>query len=191
MRLTSQPSETPTELILRAQQGEAQAVGALYDQHHSALFRFIWARVGDPTLAEDLTGDVFMRMLTALPRYRPSAAPFRVWLYRIARNRLIDHYRQTRARPTAPLSSIETHTAPDADVALLLEQKLLLAEVQGALAQLEAAASEVLALRFLAGLSIEETAATVGKTPAAVKAVQHRGLAALRRTLSPTEASHD
>lgn len=191
MQLTSQPSETPPELITRAQQGEAQAVGALYDQHHSALFRFVWARVGDPTLAEDLTGDVFMRMLTALPRYRPSAVPFRVWLYRIARNRLIDHYRQTRARPVVPLSAIETHNAPDSDLPLLVEQKLSAAEVQRALTQLPEAHSEVLALRFLAGLSVEETAATLGKTQAAVKAAQHRGLAALRRALTPTEASHD
>lgn len=191
MQLTSQPSETPPELITRAQQGEAQAVGALYDQHRSALFRFVWARVGDPTLAEDLTGDVFMRMLTALPRYRPSAVPFRVWLYRIARNRLIDHYRQTRARPVVPLSAIETHNAPDSDLPLLVEQKLSAAEVQRALTQLPETHSEVLALRFLSGLSVEETAATLGKTQAAVKAAQHRGLAALRRALTPTEASHD
>ena len=84
------------ELIALAQSGDADAMGALYDQHHEALFRYIWLKVGDRHLAEDLAGDVFVRMLAALPRYRPMQATFRAWLYRIAHNLVMDYWHYCR-----------------------------------------------------------------------------------------------
>jgi RNA polymerase sigma-70 factor (ECF subfamily) len=78
------------DLIARAQRGHADAVGLLYDQHHEALFRYLWLKVGERPLAEDLTGDVFVRRVAGLPRYRPMQAPFRAWLDRIAHNLVMD-----------------------------------------------------------------------------------------------------
>jgi RNA polymerase sigma-70 factor (ECF subfamily) len=167
-------------VVTRAQRGEVDAIGALYDQHQEAIFRYLWARLGERQAAEDLTGDVFMRMIGALPNYRPSA-PFRAWLYRIARNRLIDHYRR-RAQSPLPLTHAEVKTA-EADPITLAEHTLTIERLHRALAQLEEAQREVVALRFLSGLSLQETAAALDKTEAAIKALQHRGLAALRGLL--------
>ncbi|HJW83757.1 MAG TPA: sigma factor, partial [Anaerolineae bacterium] len=71
------PDSDGLELVTRAQGGDVDAIGALYDQHHDSIFRYVWSRVGDRRLAEDLTGDVFAQMLAALPNYRPSGTPFR------------------------------------------------------------------------------------------------------------------
>ncbi|MGH2522837.1 MAG: RNA polymerase sigma factor [Anaerolineales bacterium] len=174
-------------LAERAQGGDVDAIGVLYDQHHEALFRYVWSRVGERQLAEDLTGDIFMRMVAALPRYRPSAAPFRAWLYGIARNRLIDHYRRQRGREPLPLAQAEEyglHDGDEGDPSSLLEYKLTIEQVHRALKTLEATQREVVALRFLSGLSLQEVAAALEKSEGAVKALQHRGLAALRRALA-------
>ena len=92
------------DLIQRAQnkRGDpgagAEAVGALYDRYQQAVFRYVWARVSNPQLAEDLTGEVFARMLSHLPGYKVTSAPFLAWLYAIARNLVADHHRKTAGR---------------------------------------------------------------------------------------------
>ena len=174
------------EIVARAQKGEAEAVGRLYEAYQAAIFRYLWLHLGERELAEDLTGEVFIRMLKALPRYRASATPFRAWLYRIARNLAIDQGR--RARQASPVSfedeAASAHPDPAGDPAPQVDQRLSLEALQVALAKLEAGQREVVALRFLAGLSLRETAAAVNKTEAAVKALQHRGLAALNQCLN-------
>lgn len=171
------------KLVNRAQTGEAEAIGRLYDQHQAEIFRYLWARVGERSVAEDLTGEVFMRMLTGLPTYRPSAAPFRAWLYQIARNLLIDHYRKFGTRTMDSLHQVETISDDTPDLVTMLDQRLTMERVHRALARLDEAQREVVTLRFLSGLSLQEVAQTVGKTENAVKALQHRGLAALRQIL--------
>lgn len=172
------------DLVARAQAGDAEAIGQLYDQHHEALFRYVCARVGERQLAEDLTGEVFMRMLNALPRYRATAAPFRAWLYQIARNLLVDHYRKVSGQVMLPLQQAETAEVEPGDIAALVEQQLTLERVHQALVLLDETQREVVTLRFLSGLSLQEVAAALGKTEAAIKALQHRGLAALREILT-------
>ncbi len=169
--------------VRRAQRGDADAVGHLYDAHHQALFRYVWSRLGERALAEDITGEVFMRMLSALPRYRVSAAPFRAWLYQIARNLLIDHYRRTGDHVALPLQQVDLVGSAAVDMTTLVEEQLTLERVHQALARLDATQREVVTLRFLSGLSLQEAAALLGKSEMAVKALQHRGLAALRQAL--------
>src|SRR5574341_1591695 len=82
------------ELVRRAQRGEVEAIGVLYDLHYQAVFRYFKARVGDPQTAEDLTGELFRRMLTSLPGYRAIGEPFRAWLFRLAHQHMVDNYRQ-------------------------------------------------------------------------------------------------
>jgi RNA polymerase sigma-70 factor (ECF subfamily) len=158
----------------------------LYDEHHESIFRYLWLRLGDRQLAEDLTGDVFMRMLSALPGYRSVGLPFRAWLYRIAHNLLIDHIRKTNHRQPVPLEAVEGHADEDHSFSEF-ERRLQVDQLGWALAQLDEAQREVVVLRFIAGLSLKETALAVGKTEAAVKSMQHRSLAALRQLLSEPE----
>lgn len=172
------------DVVARAQKGDVDAVGLLYDLHQEAIFRYLWARLGERQTAEDLTGEVFLRMLGALPNYQVTAIPFRAWLYRIARNLLVDHYRRTGARPALPLEVAEAASAPDPDPLGHVVRQLSIEKLHHALARLDDAQREVVTLRFLSGLSLQETAATLERTEAAVKALQHRGLATLRQALA-------
>ncbi len=174
------------ELITRAQRGEVNAIGWLYDRHRESIFRYLWARLDDRQLAEDLTGDVFMRMLDALPRYQMKGLPFRAWLYRIAHNLLIDHFRKLNHQATVSLEAAE-ELGTDDELGRTIEQRQLTERLQAALLRLEPTQSEVIVLRFLAGLSLQETALTLGKTEAAIKALQYRGLNGLRHALEPLE----
>ncbi|CAG1012640.1 ECF RNA polymerase sigma factor SigD [Anaerolineae bacterium] len=174
------------ELITHAQRGEVNAIGRLYDRHRESVFRYLWLRLDDRQLAEDLTGDVFMRMLDALPRYRLQGLPFRAWLYRIAHNLLIDYFRKMNHQTTVPIEIAEELETDD-DPGRTIEQVLLTERLQAVLLRLEPTQCEVIVLRFLAGLSLRETAQTLGKTEAAIKALQHRGLSGLRRALEPLE----
>lgn len=182
------PESSDAVLITHAQRGDVNAIGRLYDRHRESIFRYLWIRLDDQPLAEDLTGDVFMRMLAALPRYQQQGLPFRAWLYRIAHNLLIDYFRKLNHQATVPLEAVEDQGAGD-DPDQAVEQALLSERLQAALRDLEPTQSDVVTLRFLVGLSLHETALTLGKTEAAIKALQHRGLEKLRRKLEPLEGS--
>ena len=173
--------ETPgPDLVALAQRGDMDAIGALYDQHYEAVFRYLCSRAGDRQLAQDLTGDVFKRMLTGLPQYRQRGLPFRAWLFRIAHNLLTDHYRKESGHVSVMLDETERQGGGEADPAAVVEQKLMFEQAYRALAELGDLQRQVLTLRFLSGLSLREVALALGKTEDAVKALQRRGLAALR-----------
>jgi RNA polymerase sigma-70 factor (ECF subfamily) len=180
------------ELVRRAQgrQGSsgAEAVGEIYDRYHERIFRYLWARVSEKQLAEDLTAEVFMRMITHLHQYRTPAtlapeAPFQTWLYRIAHNLLVDHYRNKSRRQEQSLEQVEHLAEEHGDVAKIVEQRLRFEQVQTALQQISPEHQDVLILRFMIGLSLQEVAQVLGKTLAVVKITQHRGLEKLRVAL--------
>ena len=173
------------DLVALALRGDAEAIGSLYDMHYQAIFRYFQVRVGEQELAEDLTGDVFKRMLTGLPQYRPMGLPFRAWLFRIAHNLLVDHYRRESGHRSAALCETERQGGSDADPASVVEQRLTMEQACRALSELDPPQRDVLALRFLSGLSLREVALALNRTEDSVKALQRRGLAALRLTLIP------
>jgi RNA polymerase sigma-70 factor (ECF subfamily) len=179
------PDTERDDRVKRAQDGSLSAIRELYLDHHEHIFRFIWSRVHDPDLAEDLTGEVFVRMVTALSSYHDRSLPFRAWLYRIARNLVIDWYRKKSRQMSVPLDAqrvagnlIESQSPEETT-----EQALTLERVRQALERIDPTQREVVELRFLAGLSLKDVALAIGKTIAAVKALQHRGLASLRASL--------
>jgi RNA polymerase sigma-70 factor (ECF subfamily) len=171
------------DLVRQAQQGDVNAVGVLYDRHHLHIYRYLWSRVQDPQAAEDLTGEVFARMVTALPRYRLRKTPFRAWLYRIAHNLMVDHIRQHGQRHLVPLYDGENTRAEGQDPATMIEQHMTIERVKDALNEIDPAQQEVVILRFLVGLPLKEVSAATNKSVAAVKSLQHRGLKALRAAL--------
>jgi RNA polymerase sigma-70 factor (ECF subfamily) len=170
-----------TTLIARAQEGEDAAVGELYDRYREQVFQYLYYRVGESQTAEDLTAEVFVRAMEALPRYRPRGRPFRAWLFQIARNPAVDHYRQAgRRRHVALSDGIPHHGAtPEESV----ESRLTSARLYRALQTLKDSQREVIVLRFVVELPIAEVAGALGKTEDAVKGLQRRGLKALRQTL--------
>ena len=183
---------TPTEqddaaLAVRASKGETAAFGLLYDRHVDAIYRYVYYRVRDDAEAEDLTSDVFMRALKAMPRYEPRQA-FLAWLYRIARNAVIDRAR----RGNRQVSFEDALEHPNADQILDPDEQILAtsdnATVRGALAQLTPLQQEVIVLRFLEGYSTHEIARIVGKREGTVRGIQFRAIGALRQLIPSREA---
>ncbi len=162
-----------------AQAGDAEAFAALYERYVDRLYRYIYYRVGNRTEAEDLTEQVFLKAWEAIRRYEERGVPFGAWLFRLAHNLVIDHYRTTR--PTQSLEATGGPTPADPD--RLLSLRLELADLQQALARLPEEQQAVIILRFLEGLSHQEVARLLGKSEGAVRVIQHRALAALARLL--------
>src|SRR5262245_29269849 len=92
------------QLIIQAQQGDKDAVGALYDAYVQSIFRYISYRVESDVVAQDLTAEVFLRMVQGLPRFKDMNAPLGAWLFRIAATQIADHYRQKHRAMAEPLS---------------------------------------------------------------------------------------
>jgi len=185
-------STSDAELIERAQDRSvnravsAPAIGELYDRYHEDVFRYIWARVYNQQLAEDLTGDVFIRMVTHLPKYRPSGTPFTAWLYRIARNLVIDHHRKATNRyEVLSIDEIEQHPEKGESIANQVENQIFVEQVQGAIRTLKPDKQDVIILRFIVGLPSQTVADILGKSVGSIKVTQHRALKELRRILEP------
>lgn len=181
------PDSYDAKLVRRAQAGDRRAVGELYDLYNERIFRYVWSRVSHREQAEDLTGEVFTRMVSKLGDYSPQGVPFQAWLYRIAHNLVIDHYRKEGGRVVISLDHAEGLHGEKGNTAAVVEQHLTMQQVRDALQNLDPLQREVLALRFLGGLSLREVAITIDKTVSAVKALQYRGLVALRAELQVTK----
>jgi RNA polymerase sigma-70 factor (ECF subfamily) len=172
-----------SELIKFAQEGESEAFGELYQRYAQTIFRFIYANLNNRLDAEDLTEEVFFRAWRSLSKYRQKGVPFLAYLFKIARNVLIDFYR--RAGRSGGIMSIEekqiTDFNPDPGETAILNIEHQ--EVRQTLTQLREDYRTVIVLRFLSGLSPEETGQVMGRTPGAVRILQHRALSALRSLL--------
>lgn len=171
------------ELVKAAQGGNVDAIGDLYDRHHAQMFRYVWSRVRERPLAEDLTGELFTRMVTHLDSYQDQNVPFRAWLYRIARNLIADYYRKEGSRNMVSLKAAADVPAGGQSPVTVVEHKLTMAGVENALANIDPVQCEVVVLRFIVGLPLQEVAHTMDKSVAAVKSLQHRGLKSLRVAL--------
>jgi len=132
-------------------------------------------------VAEDLTAQVFLKAVEGLPNYEPSDRPFAAWLYRIAYARTVDHWRQQQRRREVVLDESLQAAGPQPEDWLVLEAEWRTA--LDLLAQLTDDQQNVLILRFVGEMSLSEVAETLGKTVGAVKAAQHRALAALARLI--------
>ena len=174
-------------LAIRASKGESAAFGLLYDRHVTAIYRYVYYRVRDDAEAEDLTSDVFMRALKAMPRYEPRQA-FLAWLYRIARNAVIDRARKSNRQ----VSFEDALEHPGADKIVEPDAEILAssdsATLRDALAKLTPLQQEVVVLRFLEGYSTEEIAGIVGKQAGTVRGIQFRAIGALRQLIPSREA---
>jgi RNA polymerase sigma-70 factor (ECF subfamily) len=168
-------------LVEASRHGDGNAFGQLFDHFHAPLYRYIASRVQRPSDAEDLTQLVFVKALEALPRYESRGIPFGGWLFRLARNTVIDFVRTRHDH--AELDAIGERRDGDAgpdDIAIFRED---LNAVAAALAALTDDQREAIALRFFGGLSAREAAEAMGKQEGTVRGLQFRAIAALRREL--------
>ncbi len=168
-------------LVLDAQAGDAWAIGLIFDHYHLPVYRFIVSRVQRPADAEDLTQLVFVKALEALPRYESRGIPFGGWLFRLARNTVIDHVRTRHDH--ADLDVAAGHAGKDAGPDEVTVARQEMDEVAAALAALTDEQRDAITLRFFAGLSAREAAHVMGKQEGTVRGLQFRAIAALRRNL--------
>jgi RNA polymerase sigma-70 factor (ECF subfamily) len=169
-------------LIKAAQRGDQNAFAALYRAYVDKIYRYILFRVESAQTAEDLTAEVFLRMVEGLPNYEDRSTPLLVWLYRIAHARIVDHYRRyKRTAEQASLDSVEIRADLDLDSALVAEYRT--DQLRAALSRLTDAQRQVIVLRFIEGYNLESTARVMEKTVDAVKALQYRALQALAAAL--------
>jgi RNA polymerase sigma-70 factor (ECF subfamily) len=175
-------------LIPACQQGEAGAVARLYDLYADRIYHYVLARTGDPAAAEDLTGEVFLRVVKHVQRFRLDASrpasSLSAWLYRIAANLVADHHRALQRRTMVDIDDV-TLPAQTPDPCDEIQRREALQRLSGALERLTEEQRLVVISKFGEGLSNTQTAAWLGKTEGAVEALQHRALRTLGRLLSP------
>jgi len=182
--------ETLDRLVGEAQRGSPLAFGRIFDTYSEPIYRFVVSRVGRPSDAEDLTQQIFVKALEALPRYQARGIPFGGWLFKLARNAVIDHARSNR-QPLR-LDVAEERPTSDAGPEALAELRDDIDAVAKALTELTEDQREVIELRFFAGLSAREIAYAMGRQEGTIRGLQFRAIAALRRSLGiELEASAD
>jgi len=182
------PAEVERATVDRARSGDQAALADLYDWYMPRVYRYAMARLGNQAEAEDVTEEVFLKMLGAIGEFRWRDVPFSSWLFRIAHNHIASHFRRVTQRggPHAALTPdlIDRRDGPDATV----EQQVTLEEVRRATELLPDAQREVIVLRFAVGLSVAETAKALGKREGNIKALQHKAVAKLQKLLVPQDA---
>lgn len=176
----------PDDIVDGIHARDPEALARCYEVLATPLYRFLVARTSDQALAEDMVEATFLELVEHAPALRGGADGVRAWLFRAARNNLVDEQRKATRRGDVALD--EQHAAGHAATGAGPEEHLVSAErdaaVQAALARLSPDQREVLSLRFAAELSSREVAEITGRTVGSVKSLQHRGLAALGRILA-------
>jgi len=184
--MPSEPQAAPdaqeqARLISRATQGDESAISQLYRHYAPGIYGYLASRVGDSALADDLTSEVFVRALEGLPQYEDRGYPFSAWLYRIAHDRMVDHFRQQARRPTMPL--LDERLPAQAGIDQVVETRLRMAQLSEAIQELTPDQQHVILLRFVAGFKLREIAYVMDKSTAAIKMLQLRALTQLRQTV--------
>ena len=172
-------------LVHRAQAGDADAFGELYDRYVGLVYRYVYYRVGSAQVAEDLTSETFLRALRRITSFTWQGRDVGAWFVTIARNLIADHYKSSRYRLEMITDDISetgarlTTDGPEDAVLDGMQNTVLLEAVK----QLGAEQQECIVLRFLQGMSVAETAQVMGKNDGAIKALQYRAVRALGRLL--------
>ena len=173
-------------LVDEARSADALAFGELFDHFHLPIYRYVISRVHSPADAEDLTQLVFVKALEALPRYESRGIPFGGWLFRLARNAVVDFTRTRHEHADLDAASHYGTRDPGPEDVALTRQDIV--EVEVALTALTDDQREAIALRFFAGLSAREAAEVMGRQEGTIRGLQFRAIAALRRQLGIQDA---
>jgi RNA polymerase sigma-70 factor, ECF subfamily len=185
-RAAEAPAKDSTEavrrLVDRAQEGDREALEELYLLHFDRIYSYLHMSVGNRHDAEDLTTQTFLKMLESIKRFRWQAAPFSAWLFRIAHNLAMDHFRASRRwQPEEDVPEPAGETEPSAEVAALqsIGRQSMLDLIEG----LSQEQKQVLTLKFVFNLPNAEVATVLGKTEGAIKSLQHRALVSLQKQM--------
>lgn len=170
-----------TRLLQEARRWDESALADIYDTYAPSIYRYVYRKTGDRDIAQDLTAETFHRFLKALRRGTGPREHLSGWLYRVAHNLVVDHY---RGRPDELPASLEAVSpAVEAPQVEMVARKDQAARVRAALQQLTMLQQKVILLRFLEEMSLQDVALALDRTVGSVKALQHRALRSLQRLL--------
>jgi RNA polymerase sigma-70 factor (ECF subfamily) len=173
-------------LLVDARRNSQEALKAIYDSYFSPVYQFIRLRINDREQARDITADVFLDLFVALRGNQAPRTSLRAWLFRVARNKVYDHYGRTKQFPTDTLDEW-IPAAADQDPETEFLRSFRVERVRRALRMLVAEQQEVLILRFGQGLSLQETADLMDKSVSAIKSLQFRSMETIRAILNVGE----
>lgn len=169
-------------LIEKAIKGEASAFGSLYDKYQPQIYRFIYLKIGHREEAEDLTHQVFLKSWQSIDGFNFQGFPFSSWLYSVARHQVIDYYRTKKIKITfEEVIELETDDDPLPEA---IDNELTIEKVKKAITCLGDEQQDVIVLRFIEDLSLQEVASILEKTEGAVKLLQHRAIKNLRKAIN-------
>ncbi|NJC81020.1 ECF subfamily RNA polymerase sigma factor, BldN family [Planosporangium mesophilum] len=175
------------QLVERAQAGDTEAFGLIYDRYFDTVFRFVYFRVGNRPLAEDLTSDTFLRALKRIGSFTWQGRDLGAWLVTIARNLVADHFKSGRYRLEVTTGDVldaeRTENGPEGSPENAVVDHITNVALLTAVKQLNPEQQECIVLRFLQGFSVAETAQAMGKNEGAIKALQYRAVRTLARLL--------
>ena len=168
------------QLLAAAMQFNDAALSELYDRYEAKIYGYVYRRTGDQSLAEDLTAQVFLKMLESIQDQKAWRSSFSGWLYRIAHNLLVDTYRREGRHGEVDLEDVSQMAAESQNPEETVAQALDTERLRSAIRRLTEDQAEVVSLRFLEGYSIAEVAGMMNRTEGAIKALQYRAVATLR-----------
>ena len=189
---TAQKKESETKrvraLVDRAQKGDREALEELYLIHFDRIYGYLQVSVGNRHDAEDLTTQTFLKMLESIGKFRWQSAPFSAWLFRIAHNLAMDHFRATKGwQPEEDVREppADESTSAEAGALEAIGQKSMLELIE----DLSPEQQQVLTLKFVFNFANAEAATILGKTEGAIKSLQHRALVSLQKQLEKRETT--
>jgi len=174
----SDPTRDDERDLVEQAKRDPRQFGALYDRHFQQIYRFVYSRMREQTAAEDVTSEVFMKALKAIPRYQDTGRPFAAWLYQIAVNAIADRYRMQR--PSQPLEDFHDLSVGGPALEDLAAHRDEVRRIWSLVETLPHQQRTALVLKFQEDMKIEDIAVAMGKTPGAVKLLIHRGVSRLR-----------
>ncbi len=180
---TAEGYNDESQLVERAKDMDEHALASLYSSYHPRIYSYAFLQLGDVQAAEDLASDVMLKVLESIDGYRFKGRPFSAWVFRIARNKLVDLHRKRKRNGN--LNRWDPPTAIELAPETLAERALDRGQLQIALKYLTEIQRQVIVLKFIEGFDNATVAHVLGKREGAVKSVQHRALRSLRRILSP------
>jgi RNA polymerase sigma-70 factor (ECF subfamily) len=180
--ITTEEPVSDTTLIA-AKDGDQEALAGIYRQYGNNVFRYILSRVGDQGTAEDLTADVFIRMIEKIGSYELRGKPFFAWLISIAHNIVIDHFRRQQRVEVGADQDLAENAASleELDEVYVIEQY---SELAGIINELPASQQQVIYFRFIEGFSERETALMLESTEGGVRSKQYRAMKTIRNSLN-------
>jgi RNA polymerase sigma-70 factor (ECF subfamily) len=167
-----------------ARAGSPEAVGWLYERYFDRIYKYVYLRLGDPTEAEDLSEQVFVKMIESIDGFQWQGSTFASWLYRIAHNEVVDTMRRHSRRPQVPLEPVSDMLPSERDDPhRIAEQKDFNSDLRAAISDLTELQAQVILLKFGSGLSNAEVAAILDRTEGAIKALQYSALQNLQKKM--------